>query len=75
MKEINTSDTIFDLVTKHPELKEVLLELGFVDIIKPGMLNTAGRLMTLSKGSKLKKIPMEVIVEKLESYGYIMKED
>lgn len=75
MKVISTSDTIFDLVTLHPELKEVLFELGFIDIIKPGMLNTAGRLMTLSKGSKLKKISLAVLSIKLEAYGFKLKED
>ncbi|HAS74039.1 MAG TPA: hypothetical protein DCS67_07835 [Clostridiales bacterium UBA8960] len=74
MIEISKEDTIYELVTKHPEIKTVLYELGFVDIVKPGMLQTAGRVMTLAKGSAMKKIPMNVIAEKMNAIGFDLKE-
>jgi hypothetical protein len=38
-----------------------MVELGFHDIAKPGMLQTVGRFMTLSKGIALKKVSMETV--------------
>lgn len=54
-KALKLDESIFELVTRHPEVVEIMVELGFRDIAKPGMLQTAGRFMTLSKGMKLKK--------------------
>ncbi len=70
-------DRILDLDTpvhalceKYPELPAILHEIGFSDITKPGMLNTVGRFMTLSKGAAMKKISMETIVKTLREHGY-----
>lgn len=71
---ISKDDSIFELITNYPEIKTILFELGFVDIVKPGMLQTVGRVMTLAKGSTMKKIPMNVIVEKLNEMGFDLKE-
>ena len=49
-------------------------ELGFKDITKPGMLNTAGRFMTLSKGAAMKGINMAVIREELMKHGFSIQE-
>lgn len=49
IKVINLNDSIYNLHSKNPEIVEVLYELGFSDIKKPGMLNTAGRFMTIKK--------------------------
>jgi hypothetical protein len=62
--------SVFDLCTAHPDLVPVLRDLGFVDIVKPGMLATAGRFMTLSKGAALKRIDLGGIVAELEKHGY-----
>ncbi|GAB6109800.1 DUF1858 domain-containing protein [Fusibacter bizertensis] len=75
MKVVHVNDTIYDLVTHHPELKKVLFELGFTDIVKPGMLSTVGKFMTLSKGSRLKKIAIQEIVSKFDECGFELKED
>lgn len=54
-KVLSLDESIFEMVSRHPEVIEIMVELGFKDIAKPGMLQTAGRFMTLSKGIKLKK--------------------
>lgn len=74
MKEINLNTSIYELITKFPELKEVLFDIGFVDIIKPGMLQTVGRFMTLKKGSEAKRMDLSMIQEKLIQKGYTIKE-
>lgn len=54
-KILHWDEPIFNLVNRYPEVKDIMVELGFHDIAKPGMLQTAGRFMTLSKGIALKK--------------------
>ncbi|EOS8057956.1 MAG TPA: hypothetical protein DEQ57_09560 [Enterococcus sp.] len=59
MREIDFSKTLFELVTEYPEVKQIMSELGFNAINQPGMLQTAGRYMTIPKGAQMKKIPLE----------------
>ena len=68
--QIDLNETVYSLCTKHPELVTILSELGFTDITKPGMLQTAGRFMTPVKGAALKHIPLEQIVQTLAEHGY-----
>ncbi len=74
MKDISINDSIFQLVTTYPKIKEILFSLGFIDIVKPGMLQTVGRVMTLSKGSKVKDISLENIKEAFKAQGFNIKE-
>ncbi|HOD93318.1 MAG TPA: DUF1858 domain-containing protein [Clostridia bacterium] len=61
MKKINLNRTVYDICTEYPEVLDILKDIGFSEIVKPGMLNTAGRFMTIPKGSVLRKINMEKI--------------
>lgn len=70
MKRITLNESIYELVTKHPEIKDILFELGFEDIVKPGMIQTVGKFMNLKKGSALKKIDRSTIIGKLETGGF-----
>lgn len=67
---INSNTSIFDLVSDYPQIAEIMEELGFKDIVKPGMLQTMGRMMTLEKGARLKKIEWDVIVNKFKAKGF-----
>lgn len=69
-KIADINKTVFSLCKDDDNLKQILYDLGFKDITKPGMLNTAGRFMTLKKGAKMKKIPLSKIVFILEESGY-----
>ncbi|HEY8390991.1 MAG TPA: DUF1858 domain-containing protein [Clostridia bacterium] len=69
-KVIDLNESVFSLCKKDNNLKNILYDLGFKDIINPAMLNTAGRFMTLKKGSKLKHIALSKIVFTLEELGY-----
>ena len=73
MREIDFSNTLFELVTEYPEVKQIMAELGFNAINQPGMLQTAGRYMTIPKGAQMKKIPLEQIVTAFETSGFIVK--
>jgi selenophosphate synthetase-related protein len=73
-KVIDVNKSIFELCKEYPEVPEILSELGFKDITKPGMISTAGRFMTLSKGSVAKGIEMEKIKSEFIRLGYEIKE-
>ncbi|MBV7390030.1 DUF1858 domain-containing protein [Enterococcus alishanensis] len=73
MPEIDLSRTLFDIVKDFPEVQTIMAANGFKEIAKPGMLQTAGRYMTIPKGAKMKKIPLAEIVTKFEEAGFIVK--
>lgn len=69
-KKIDLSLTVYELCTKTPEAAEILQNLGFTDITKPGMLQTAGRFMTVLKGAQMKHIDLALIKRAFEECGY-----
>ena len=69
-KSIDLNQTIYALCTNDPQLIPLLCELGFLDITKPGMLQSAGRFMTLTKGAAFKRILLERIVKQLAEQGF-----
>ena len=73
MIRIDLNETVYTLCTKYPDLIEILSALGFTDITKPGMLQTAGRFMTPVKGASLKHIPLEQIIASLAAHGFTAK--
>lgn len=73
MKEADFSKNLFDLVSEYPEIKDIMSKLGFNAINKPGMLQTAGRYMTIPKGAQMKKIPLEKIIQSFENQGFLVK--
>lgn len=73
-KIINLSKTVYDIYSEYPEIVEILNEMGFHDIVKTGMLQTAGRFMTIPKGAAMKKINIDLIKETLMEKGYTVLE-
>ena len=69
-KRIDLSRSVHALCAEYPELLEVMKDLGFKDIVMPGMLSTAGRIMTIPKGAAMKKIDLNVIIQRLKREGY-----
>ncbi|QWU15249.1 protein of unknown function [Paenibacillus sophorae] len=73
-KTLSINEPIFDLVTRDPVVKDIMIELGFQDIAKPGMLQTAGRFMTLAKGIKLKKMDIDSVKLAFQRHGFNIQE-
>ncbi|MDI9441520.1 MAG: DUF1858 domain-containing protein [Firmicutes bacterium] len=69
-KIIDLNKTVYELVQEHPELVEIMAELGFASITNPAMLKTAGRIMTLPKGAAMKGKDLEEIKVELTKRGY-----
>ena len=70
---IDLSRSLYELVAEYPIIKELMYDLGFKEIKKPGMLQTAGRYMTIPKGAKMKKIPLEEMIAMFEANGFTVK--
>lgn len=75
MAVLNLNKSVYSLCTKNPQLIPLLAELGFTDIVTPGMLQSVGRYMTIPKGAVLKKISMPGIVQKLTASGFSIKDE
>jgi hypothetical protein len=69
-KSIDLSMSVYELCKNNPELADLLYELGFKDIKKPGMLTTVGRFMTIEKGAAMKKLDMDMIKAFFRDKGY-----
>ena len=73
-KRIDLGRSVHALCSEYPELLEVMKDMGFKDIVMPGMLSTAGRIMTIPKGAALKKIPLTDVRAALERHGFSIDE-
>ena len=47
-KEIDFRKSVYDIVSDDPEIVDIMAELGFTEITKKAMLNSVGKLMTIS---------------------------
>ena len=67
---IDVSIPVAQVIDQHPEVLDLLVELGFKPLANPIMRNTVGRKVSLKQGSNLEGAPMEKIVQTLEANGY-----
>ncbi|WP_307977012.1 DUF1858 domain-containing protein [uncultured Streptococcus sp.] len=70
MNTIDLNKPVAELIAANPELKDILVQLGFKPLANPAMLNTVGRVTTLKAGAKLANIPLETIKQTLIFNGY-----
>lgn len=73
-KVIDLTKPIKDIVQAHPEVISIMQQIGFESITNPIMLNTAGRVMTIEKGAKMKGIKLETIKEAFIQAGFTISE-
>ncbi len=69
-KSVDFTKTVYDLCNQNPEIVDILAEVGFRDIRLPGMLQTAGRFMSIQKGAAAKRIDIETIKTAFINRGY-----
>ncbi|MEX2785250.1 DUF1858 domain-containing protein [Streptococcus sp. H49] len=67
---IDLRKPVAETIREHPEVKEILIDLGFKPLGNPLMLKTLGQATSLKSGSKLTKIPLETIKRTLSFHGY-----
>jgi hypothetical protein len=71
---IDLRKTVYELCSADPKIMDMMVELGFDQLALPGMLQSAGRFMTIPKGAKLKKIELEHIKSTFRANGYEIEE-
>ena len=69
-KKIDLNKSIHELCEAYPEIAQIMVEVGFKDIAKPGMLNTVGRFMTIPAGAQMKKLDLDAIKRTFEEKGF-----
>lgn len=69
-KKIDLHKSVFEICTQYPEVIDILYQLGFTEITKQTAMQTAGRVMTLANGAKIKGIDLNLIVETLQEAGF-----
>ena len=74
-KILDLDKPVYELAKEYPDFIDIFASLGFADIKNPVMLNSMGRIITVNKGSKMKKIPLDKIKEVFIEHGYEIKGD
>lgn len=71
--KINLDKTVYELCTMYPDIKTIMSDIGFDNITKPGMLETLGKIMTIPKGCRVKRIHLDDVIQKLNEHGYTIE--
>lgn len=58
------------VLDSHPELLDILVDLGFKPLANPAMRQSVGKVVTLKQGCKLINLPLEQLVNELQWNGY-----
>lgn len=74
MKQIDGKRTVYDIIQEYPELKPVLVEIGFKPLNDEKMLNTVGRMMPLNSGAKQIKLSHEELKVRLRKEGFELQD-
>lgn len=72
-KKIDLSKTVSELIAEYPEIKDMMVGLGFKDIVKPMALATVGKIMTIPKGAAIKGIELKDIIAEFRAHGFEIK--
>lgn len=68
--QIDINQPVAEVVSHHPELIDILVELGFKPLANPVMRNTVGKVTSLKSGAKMTGIDLEKIKTTLRFNGY-----
>lgn len=73
MKEIDSNQTVYQLIQENPDLKAILVDLGFTPLNNEKMLQSLGRMMSLKDGMKQVGIDEEQLATALAAANYELK--
>lgn len=70
---IDLDASVYETCTAHPEVKDIMAAAGFTEIVKPGMLQTMGKFMTIRKGCGVKGVDLDELVRTFQAHGLAVK--
>lgn len=70
MNTIDVSIPVAQVIDHHPEILDLLVEMGFKPLSNPLMRNTIGRKVTIQQGAKMIGLAISDIKQTLEWNGY-----
>ncbi|MBR7926917.1 DUF1858 domain-containing protein [Aerococcaceae bacterium zg-ZUI334] len=70
MNTIDLSQNVHQTIQEHPEIKPLLIELGFKPLANPLLFNTVARKTSIKQGAKLIGLSLKDIQQQLEWNGY-----
>lgn len=73
MNTIDLNVPVAEVLDQHPEVLDLLVELGFTPLANPLMRQTLGRTVSIAQGAKLKGMELNQIVDRLKWNGYDIK--
>ena len=68
--QVDFNRPVKQVLDSHPELLDILVDLGFKPLANPAMRQSVGKVVTLKKGCKLINLPLEQLVNELQWNGY-----
>jgi len=74
MTEIDLDASIYDLTEAHPELIDVLDNMGFFSVTRPAVRNALGRVTTLAEGCERQGNDLDQVIAVLKVHGFSIKE-
>lgn len=69
-KKLDLKKNVYELTQEYPELIDIMVGLGFTEITKKPILHSVGKMMTIPRGAKMKKISMIDVMTTLISNGF-----
>lgn len=73
MRIIDINKPIKKIVDEYPEVREIMVSLGFKHIANAAMLNTVGRFVTIKEGAKMQKIDMDLVESTFKENNFILE--
>lgn len=70
MNTIDINRPVADICAEHPELIDLLVNLGFKPLKNKLMRETLGRTVSLKKGAQLIDLPLDKLIKTLSFNGY-----
>lgn len=71
--QIDLTIPVKQVIDAHPEIVDILVDLGFSPLANPAMRNTVGKIVSLEKGCKMINLPIEKLITELNWNGYTIK--
>lgn len=75
MNKVNILRPVADICDDHPELIDLLVDMGFKPLGQKIMRETLGRKVSLKTGTKVIGLPLDTLIKKLEANGYTVVEE